>query len=117
MNAYELEVLQLEPVSNTKDDEYSIPLDTSDIIFICREYAKLGWQIQNQIEDILDIGVEEAIKSGTVQKTSLPYIKNFLMQITRNPYFGDAASQSNDCIRLIQQYEENNNIRKISNLN
>ena len=35
------------------DEEYSIPLDISDIISICREYNKLGWQIQNQVENIL----------------------------------------------------------------
>ena len=45
-----LELKSLSPVSITpekdKDDEYSIPLDISDIINICREYNKLGWQIQ-----------------------------------------------------------------------
>jgi hypothetical protein len=112
MTAHELEVLSLasSTPNNEKDDEYSIPLDISDIINICREYNKLGWHIQTQIENILEVGVEESIKSGVVPRTSLPHIKNFLRAICRNAYFGDAVSQAQDCIKLIQQYEEMNKI-------
>ena len=105
-----LELKSLSPVSinpdNDKDDEYSIPLCIDDIINICREYNKLGWQIQSQIESILECGVEESIKSGIVKKTSFPHIKHFLNRICDNAYFGDATSQAHDCIKLIQQYEE-----------
>lgn len=105
-----LELKSLRPVSITpekdKDDEYSIPLDISDIINICREYNSLGWNIQNQIESILECGIEESIKSGMVQRTSLPHIKHFLTRISQNAYFGDAVSQAHDCIKLILQYEE-----------
>ncbi len=99
------------------DDEYSIPLDISDIISICREYASLGWQIQSQIENILEIGVDEAIKTGVVKKESLQKIKNFLLAIGKNAYFGDAVSQASDCINLIKQYEDKNKIKNMSNLN
>jgi hypothetical protein len=102
MTAHELDNLGF-AVSN--DEEYSIPLDISDIISICREYNKLGWQIQNQVENILEVGVEESITSGIVKRESLPHIKHFLQSICRNAYFGDAVSQAHDCINLIVEYE------------
>lgn len=117
MTAHEFEVLGINNSTLTNDDEYSIPIDISDIINICREYTKLTWQMQNQIESILDLGVDEAIKTGSVQRTSLIYIKDFLLKICDNAYFGDAVSQAYDCVKLIQQYEENNQIKLISNFN
>lgn len=88
-----------------KEEEYSIPLDISDIISICRDYNNLGGRIQNQIDNILEFGVEESIQNKAVTKESLPYILNFLQQITKNPYFGDAVSQANECIFLIKEYQ------------
>jgi len=116
MTAYELEVLSVSnsTPTNEKDDEYSIPTDISDIINICKEFTKLTWQMQNQIDSILDLGVEESIKSGAVHRESLPYIKNFLIRIGDNAYFGDAVSQALDCVRLIQQYEETHKANLIS---
>jgi hypothetical protein len=92
--------------SNDKDDEFSIPIDISDIISICKDFNSLGWQVQNQIENILENGVEESIKSGNVKQESLPRIKYFLHRICDNAYFGDAVSQAQDCLLLIQTYEE-----------
>lgn len=109
MNAYELELISSkmnDKQSSSSDEEYSIPLDISDIISICREYNKLGWMIQNQVENILESGIEEAIQCGNLKKESLPHIKNFLKRICENAYFGDAVSQAQDCIELIQQYED-----------
>lgn len=103
--------LDLERAHSTDEEEYSIPLDISDIINICREYNKLGWKIQNQVENILEVGVEESIKQGIVTKESLPQIKNFLKSISSNAYFGDAVSQSNDCIKLIREYELLNKVK------
>ena len=103
--------------SEEKDDEFSIPLDISDIISICRDFNNLGWQIQQQVENILEVGVEESIKSGNVKKESLPRVKYFLKKICDNAYFGDAVSQAQDCIRLIQDYEEKYQIRHVSNYN
>lgn len=92
--------------SETKNEEFSIPLDISDIISICKDFNNLGWQIQNQIENILEVGIEESIKSGFVKQESLPHIKYFLYKVCKNPYFGDAVSQAQDCIKLITQYEK-----------
>jgi hypothetical protein len=103
--------------SEEKDDEFSIPLDISDIISICKDFNSLGWQIQNQVENILEVGVEESIKSGNVKKESLPHIKHFLRKICDNAYFGDAVSQAEDCISLIKDYEERYQIRTASNYN
>ena len=103
--------------SEEKDDEFSIPLDISDIISICRDFNSLGWQLQQQVENILEVGVEESIKSGNVKKESLPRIKHFLQRICDNAYFGDAVSQAQDCIRLIQDYEEKYQVRYAANYN
>ena len=107
MTAQNIDTLTLVNLTTTsnQEEEFSIPLDISDIISICREYNKLGWQIQNQVETILEVGVEESIKTGTVKQQSLPYIKSFLMAISRNAYFGDAVSQAEECIHLISEYE------------
>lgn len=110
MTAQKLDALGLNATitPNETDEEFSIPLDISDIISICREYNKLGWQIQNQVENILEVGVQESIKTGHVKKESLPHIKSFLKQITQNAYFGDATTQAEECIFLIENYQNEN---------
>jgi hypothetical protein len=119
MTLDELNTISLNDTSTTneKDDEYSIPLDISDIINICKDFNSLGWQVQNQIENILEIGLEESIKNGSVKQESLPRIKYFLKRICGNPYFGDAVSQAEDCLKLIHQYEEKYKITYISKSN
>lgn len=103
--------------TTTAETEFSIPLNISDIISICKDFNSLGWQIQNRIENILDIGVEAAIKSGIVKPQSLPHIKHFLQKICTNPYFGDAVSQAEDCLALINQYEDKHQVIYISSAN
>ena len=118
MAAHELEIPTVSITSNEKDDEYNIPLCIDDIISICREYNSLGYQIQNQVESILEVGVEEAIKTGTVKQNSLPHIKKFLNAIRSNAYFGDAGSQAYDGIKLIVAYEDKHKVSyKEKNLN
>lgn len=119
MTLNEFESLELieTTTSEEKDDEFSIPLDITDIISICRDFNSLGWKIQQQVENILEVGVEESIKSGFVEQKSLPQIKRFLKKICENAYFGDAVSQAQDCIRLIQDYEEKYQVRHVSNYN
>jgi|SRR6185436_6218574 len=95
------------------DEEYNIPLDISDIIYICREYNKLGCQVQNQIENILDIGVAQSIENMCVKRESLPHIKSFLRSIVKNPYFGDAVLQAEECLYLIDEYETKHKIINI----
>lgn len=97
--------ISVKTINDHSEEEYSIPIDISDIIYICQEYNKLGWKIQNQIENILEIGVEEAINKNIVKKESLPHIKCFLKSICKNAYFGDAVDQSYECIYLIEEYE------------
>lgn len=95
--------------TNTDDNEtFDIPIDISDIINICKEYSKLGWQIQNQIEEITEQGIEEAILNGTVKVSALPHIKDFLTSVSDNAYFGDAADQAKECISLIESFELKN---------
>jgi len=96
---------KLSPINEISDEEINVPIDMSDILNVCREYNKLGWNIQNQIEQIMELGVHDAIKAGTVKLDALPHIKEFLFSIRDNAYFGDAASQANDCIDLIDIFE------------
>ena len=107
MTTSNLSLTKLININNSlEEEEYSIPLDISDIINICREYNKLGWQIQNQIENILEFGVEESINKGFIKKEYIPHIKHFLKSISNNPYFGDAGYQADECIHYIKEYEE-----------
>lgn len=91
--------------TTSNEEEFSIPLDLTDILSICQEFNKLGLQIQTQIENIIELGVEEAIKSGYINQQSLPHIKNFLNVVCQNPYFGDAIFQAKEAIMAISEYE------------
>jgi hypothetical protein len=95
-------------IDNNIDEEYSIPLDISDIITICKEYNTLGYNIQDQVNYILELGVEKSLKLNLVKQESLPHIKEFLRKIFNNPYFGDATLQAKECIYLIDLYYDNN---------
>lgn len=103
-------------VETIECEEFSIPLDISDILNICKEYNKLGINIQNYIDVMLDCGVEKAINSGSVKKEYLVFIKDFLKSIENNPYFGDAATQCRECIQLINNFQTKEKT-KISLLN
>ncbi len=92
------------------DEEYSIPLDISEIIDLCKEYSKLGNNIQMYMDIIFEFGVEQAIKSGKINKQYIPYIKNFLKVIADNQYLGDAANQSKDVLKLIDIYDNKNKV-------
>lgn len=119
MTAHQLDLNKLgNPVNDLveSEEEFSIPLDISDIIETCREYAKLGWQIQSQVENILENGVDESVKSGVVKRESLLLIKSFLKAISQNVYFGDASSQAEERINEINLYLERNFVSKF-NLN
>jgi hypothetical protein len=111
MNAHKFEVVSLTETNTAdeakhEDEFFSIPLDISDIISICREYNKLGWQMQTQVENILEVGVEESIRTGNVKQASLPHIKAFLRCISQNPYFGEAGVQALDALALLKEYED-----------
>lgn len=95
------------PQTTDQEDEFETPIDISDIITVCKEYSRLGWQIQNQIERITESGIEESLKSGTVKVASLPIIKHFLMTVSENPLFGDAVAQAEETIALIEIFEMN----------
>ncbi len=119
MTLNEFDTISLNEVntSTKEDEEFSIPLDISDIISICKDFNSLGWQVQNQIENILEVGLEESIKTGHVKQESLPRIKFFLRRICDNAYFGDATSQAQDCLKLIRQYEDKYKITYCSRSN
>lgn len=88
-------------LDKTADTSFSIPLDINDIISICRQYAMLGWEMQGQIESLLEIGVAASIQNGSIKSNSLPFIKDFLQHITKNAYFGEATLQAEECLYLL----------------
>lgn len=103
MKVHELKMNMNENVIT--DDELEIPIDISDILAVCKEYNKLGLKIQYQVENLLELGIDEAIRTGIVKVESLPHIKGFLNSICDNAYFGDAVDQANECIALIEHFE------------
>jgi len=105
-----------ENFSANVEEEFSIPLCIDDIISICKEYNNLGSNIQNYMDMMFDIGVEQSIKSGRLNKQYLPHIKNFLKAIESNPYFGDAQNLAGDAIKLIEDYENANKKSNVINL-
>jgi hypothetical protein len=115
MGAQKLNVLDFDIKLETEEEDFEIPLDIEDIITICREYGKLGWGLQSQVETVLKIGVAEAIEAGQVKKEALPHIKEFLQQIVSGICVGDAVSQASDCIDLINQYQRHH--KPVSKLN
>jgi len=103
MKVHELKMNIIE--TSNKEEEFEIPIDLSDILTVCKEYNKLGWKIQYQVENLLELGIDEAVKKGIVKVESLPHIKDFLNSICDNAYFGDAVDQANECIALIDHFE------------
>ena len=94
-------------LETTETEDYTdIPLSMMDIISICKDFNYLGLSLQREIDAIVEVDVEEAIQAGYVKQESLPHIKFFLKRIIANPYFGEAVSQAQYCLELIQQYED-----------
>lgn len=85
-------------------DFESSPIDISEIIALCKEYSILGFEIQNQIDFILENGVEEAIKYKKI--SNLSYIKDFLEKMSNIYYLGDAALQAEDCLKQLNLIKE-----------
>lgn len=108
MKVQKMETVESTATNTTSDEEFGIPIDLSDILTVCKQYNQLGWQIQNQVESLFDIGVDESVRQGIVKVESLPHIKSFLDSICDNAYFGDAAFQAEECIALIEHFEMRN---------
>lgn len=91
---------------NSTADEYTldIPIDISDILTVCREYSQLGWQMQQQLEYVMEVGIEEAISSGKVNANVIPLMRDFLRVICQNAFFGDASDQSYQAIMMLDDY-------------
>jgi hypothetical protein len=94
-----------ETVSTEETPYLDLPLDISDILTVCKEYHRLGWNMQHQIEAIIEYGVEQAIDERMVDVAALPHIKHFLKGIASNFYFGDAQLQASEVVKLIKHFE------------
>lgn len=92
---------------NSERSEADIPLDISDILTVCKNYAVLGINIQQQIECIMEMGIDEAVSSGKVKIEVLPHIRQFLKSIT-DYFLGDAVDQSFAVIMMIDDFEAKN---------
>jgi hypothetical protein len=84
------------------EEEFSIPLNVSEILDICQKFSSLGYSIQNQIIAVTELGVEEAVETGLVKKESLPFIEEFLTSLTKNAYFGDAATEAQEYLFMLK---------------
>ena len=104
ITATETEQLQLVQV----EDPFNTPISTFDILAICREYSKLGYQMQQQVETLTELGIQDAINSRAISAAALPHIKFFYQQVIRNPLFGDAVDQAAEIVRAIEDWQEAN---------
>lgn len=86
-------------------DFESNPIDISEIFEICKEYSSLGFQIQNEIDFILENGFDEAIKKKKINNYNFHIMKDFFSKISKMYYLGDAAIQAEDFIKEIDSYE------------
>lgn len=100
-----------------ENDIYDIPLNISDILHICNEYNALGLSIQNQINYIVEFGVDESVNNKYVKLENLPHILNFLEKLSENVYFGDAVFQAQEIIFNIKVYIENIKTLHLKSLN
>lgn len=105
-NLFDEPILLEKNESVSSDETFNIPICMEDIITVCKEYSKLGYNIQHQVETIMELGIVEAISNGTVNVEAIPHIKHFLVGVAQNVYFGDACNQANDCIDMIEAFEE-----------
>ena len=91
--------------------EYDIPLSLEDIVDICKQYRELGNEIQNQMDYFLEKGIMKGIKNNEIKRNSLIKIKDFLEEVRKNPYFGDAVLQSEEHLISIKKYENDFNMK------
>ncbi len=87
------------------EEVFSIPLNVSEILELCQKFSNLGFNIQHQLQDIAEYGVEESIKRGLVKKESLPFIQDFLSTLSKNSYLGDAAMEAETFLFMLKELE------------
>jgi hypothetical protein len=94
------------PVSETPSDgeELDIPLDISDIIEICQEYNALGFQLQSNLQSILEDGVEVSIASGKINPKFVPFLIGFFDKVSKNVYLGDSAFQARQLVEGLKRW-------------
>lgn len=105
----------MKTINGIDQDAFSTPLHISDLLSLCKSYHQLGYSIQSQVETIVEIGIEEAIRTGAVNPIALPHIKAFLRSIADEQLYGDAASIALDCVCLIELYEDRHPPLSIAN--
>jgi hypothetical protein len=96
-------------------DHFDVPLDLTDVLTVCREFSRLGYNIQAQIELLIDHGVENAINQQLIKRSSLPYIRSFLRTIVDAQYFGEAGSKADDLITEIDFFIHRNPYQPTAN--
>jgi hypothetical protein len=76
-------------------------MDLANAIEISKEYSKLGWAIQEQLERVIDIScsedLEELIDTGLLNPNALIYIDEFLEKISE---FVDSDLERIELIRM-----------------
>jgi hypothetical protein len=58
-------------------------MDLTTILDICKEYNRLGWAVQEQLEKVIDDSdnIKEMVEDGKLNPNALKYIKTFLENI------------------------------------
>jgi hypothetical protein len=101
------ENIHINLLNNVNKEKKAEPesLNIYDIINICIEYNKLGYNIQKQVEAILESGVEQSIRNGKITSESIPHIKQFLSYICENSYSSEASEQAFQYYLTIEEFE------------
>jgi hypothetical protein len=97
------------------DPSSDIPLDLSDLLTVCREYTKLGLNLQHQVEILIEYGVDTAINQRLVSRSALPHIRAFLKVIGSSWVFGDSSLQASDLIDAIDCYQHQHPYQPLTN--
>lgn len=86
-------------------------MDISSVLEICKAYNKLGWAMQDQLNDIAESGgeLENLIEEGKLNPNALYYINEFLQKVEDNIPYNESGYSEIGFIRVrIQEFLEKN---------
>jgi len=66
-------------------------MELYDLIQLCKKYSHMGWAVQQQLDNILDVGLAAAIEEGKVNPNALNLVKDFLGDVVG---YSDAEGES-----------------------
>lgn len=82
-------------------------MELYDLIQLCKKYSRMGWAVQQQLDNILDMGLAAAIEEGKVNPNALDIIREFLGDVAGySDAEGDNLFSGSDW--ALEEIDENN---------